>query len=184
METGYRIETPRVGKQLVGQHALQNKNVRCNLTHDYSLLIVDVWMLTSDQLTPFLAPASPPKQHFSGHCGPVCCVERSPFFRDILLSVGGWTFALWKEGAQVSERGGRLRIRNSAGCHTWHTSVSCVKHCVTLMHLRSSISYFMETLYHSLSLTQSDALMKSCSSSVPLTGGAWSPTRPGRKRVE
>lgn len=74
-------------------------------------LLVCVWSqnteLTSDQLTPFLAPASPPKQHFRGHCGPVCCVERSPFFRDILLSVGGWTFALWKEGAQVSERGGR-----------------------------------------------------------------------------
>ena len=31
---------------------------------------------------------------------------------------------------------------------------------------------------------QSDALIKSCSSSVPLTGGAWSPTRPGRKRVK
>ena len=145
METGYRIETPRVGKQLVGQHALQNKNVRCNLTHDYSLPIVDVLILTSDQLTPFLAPASPPKQHFNGHCGPVCCVERSPFFREVLLSVGGWTFALWKEGAQVSEWGVKLRIRISAGYHTWHTSVSCVKHCATLMHLRSSISLYGDT---------------------------------------
>ena len=27
---------------------------------------------------------------------------------------------------------------------------------------------------------QSDALFKSCSSTVPLTGGAWSPTRPGK----
>ena len=124
----------------------------CKMTYDYSLPIVDVWILTSDELTPFLVPASPPKQHFSGHCGPVCCVERSPFFRDILLSVGGWTLALWKEGAQVSEWGAKLRIGISAGCHTWHTSLSRVKHCATLMHLRSFISYFMETLYHSLSL--------------------------------
>lgn len=31
------------------------------------------------------------------HAGPVCTVQRSPFFRDIILTVGGWTFAIWKE---------------------------------------------------------------------------------------
>ena len=45
--------------------------------------------------------ASPPESSFSVHCGAVSCLERSPFFRDILLSVGGWNFALWKEGAKV-----------------------------------------------------------------------------------
>nr|XP_039270172.1 dynein intermediate chain 3, axonemal-like [Styela clava] len=34
----------------------------------------------------------------SPHDGPVHTLQRSPFFSDILLSVGGWTFALWKEG--------------------------------------------------------------------------------------
>ena len=32
------------------------------------------------------------------HCAEVKALQRSPFFRDILLSIGGWTFALWKEG--------------------------------------------------------------------------------------
>ena len=89
------------GKAVGRSTCIAEQELRCNLTYDYSLI------LTSDELTPFLVLASPPKQHFSGHCGPVCCVERSPFFRDILLSVGGWTLALWKEGAQVSERGER-----------------------------------------------------------------------------
>ena len=72
-----------------------------------------------------LLPASRPEHYFNVHSGAVSCVERSPFFREVLLTVGGWTFALWKEG------------------------------------------------------NDSDALIKSCSSSIRLTGGAWSPTRPG-----
>ncbi|XP_078488528.1 dynein axonemal intermediate chain 3 [Ciona intestinalis] len=32
------------------------------------------------------------------HDGPVNTLQRNPFFSDILLSVGGWTFAIWKEG--------------------------------------------------------------------------------------
>lgn len=42
-----------------------------------------------------------PAYYFNGHSGPVSCVDRSPFFRDILLTVGGCTWALWKEGAMV-----------------------------------------------------------------------------------
>lgn len=33
-----------------------------------------------------------------GHAGPIQLVERSPFFPDILLSVGDWSFKIWKEG--------------------------------------------------------------------------------------
>ena len=33
-----------------------------------------------------------------GHFGPVNALDRSPFFPDILLSVGDWTFKVWKEG--------------------------------------------------------------------------------------
>ena len=36
------------------------------------------------------------------HDGQVLALERSPFFKDIILTVGGWTFAIWKEGVTVS----------------------------------------------------------------------------------
>uniref|UniRef100_H2Y8V0 WD repeat domain 63 n=1 Tax=Ciona savignyi TaxID=51511 RepID=H2Y8V0_CIOSA len=32
------------------------------------------------------------------HDGPINTLQRNPFFKDILLTAGGWTFALWKEG--------------------------------------------------------------------------------------
>ena len=32
------------------------------------------------------------------HPGPARSIDRSPFFPDVLLSVGDWTFKLWKEG--------------------------------------------------------------------------------------
>lgn len=28
-------------------------------------------------------------------------LQKSPFIKDILLSVGGWTFSIWKEGVKV-----------------------------------------------------------------------------------
>ena len=46
-------------------------------------------------------PAQRPLYHFNHHSGPVLCMERSPFFKDIVLSVGGWSFSLWKEGCEV-----------------------------------------------------------------------------------
>ncbi|PFX30161.1 Dynein intermediate chain 2, axonemal [Stylophora pistillata] len=39
-----------------------------------------------------------PEQVWLAHDGPITTLQRSPFFRDILLTVGGWTFAIWKEG--------------------------------------------------------------------------------------
>ncbi|GMH45419.1 hypothetical protein BSKO_13376 [Bryopsis sp. KO-2023] len=32
------------------------------------------------------------------HCGPVKSLQRSPFFDGVLLSVGDWTFQIWREG--------------------------------------------------------------------------------------
>lgn len=29
-------------------------------------------------------------------------LQKSPFIKDILLSVGGWTFSIWKEGVKVN----------------------------------------------------------------------------------
>jgi WD40 repeat protein len=45
--------------------------------------------------------AQRPLYHFNHHSGPVLCMERSPFFKDIVLSVGGWSFSLWKEGCET-----------------------------------------------------------------------------------
>ncbi|KAJ3039952.1 WD repeat-containing protein 63 [Rhizophlyctis rosea] len=42
--------------------------------------------------------ASRVEHAFSYHFGPMSDLQRSPFFSDILLSVGGWSFHLWKEG--------------------------------------------------------------------------------------
>lgn len=50
----------------------------------------------------FLHIAVPlPSYRFNAHFGPVHSVERSPFFRDIVLTVGGYTWSLWEEGAEV-----------------------------------------------------------------------------------
>ena len=40
------------------------------------------------------------------HAGPITTVERSPFFNDVLLTVGGWSFSIWKESenADVSKQ--------------------------------------------------------------------------------
>ena len=35
---------------------------------------------------------------FAGHFGPVTTISRSPFFPDIVLTVGGWSFSVWREG--------------------------------------------------------------------------------------
>ncbi|KXJ19255.1 WD repeat-containing protein 63 [Exaiptasia diaphana] len=35
---------------------------------------------------------------WQAHDGLITTLTRSPFFRDIILTVGGWTFAIWKEG--------------------------------------------------------------------------------------
>ena len=46
--------------------------------------------------------ASKPELVLAAHEGLVCFLQRSPFFKDILLSIGGWTFAIWKEGVSVN----------------------------------------------------------------------------------
>jgi hypothetical protein len=37
----------------------------------------------------------------TGHFGPISDIHRSPFFPDIMLSVGGWSFHIWKEKVNV-----------------------------------------------------------------------------------
>ncbi len=35
------------------------------------------------------------------HDGPIITMQRSPFFKEVILCVGGWTFSIWKEGVNV-----------------------------------------------------------------------------------
>ena len=46
--------------------------------------------------------ANKPELVLPAHEGLVCALQRSPFFKDIVLSIGGWTFSIWKEGVSVS----------------------------------------------------------------------------------
>lgn len=45
--------------------------------------------------------ASRVERCFSCHFGPMSDIQRSPFFPDIILSVGGWTFHIWKESVTI-----------------------------------------------------------------------------------
>ncbi|XP_059149389.1 dynein axonemal intermediate chain 3-like [Physella acuta] len=65
-------------------------------TEDGEVVYVD-WMPQKDQDSGKIQTPKPAFYH-SVHDGPVVSMERSPFYKDILLSVGGWTLAVWKEG--------------------------------------------------------------------------------------
>ena len=60
---------------------------------------LDLWFFYAD-LSLFLAPK--PDFYHVIHDGPVTTTQRSPFFKEILLCVGGWSFTIWKEGITVS----------------------------------------------------------------------------------
>lgn len=47
-------------------------------------------------------PAKKPVSLYTVHDGAVHTVQRSPFYNDIILTIGGWNVAIWKEGIMVS----------------------------------------------------------------------------------
>ncbi|XP_069594088.1 dynein axonemal intermediate chain 3 [Ranitomeya imitator] len=65
-------------------------------TEDGELLYTD-WKMEKDGDTGRLISAKPSQRH-GIHDGLVHTVQRSPFLKDFALSVGGWNFAIWKEG--------------------------------------------------------------------------------------
>ncbi|XP_075471750.1 dynein axonemal intermediate chain 3 isoform X2 [Ascaphus truei] len=65
-------------------------------TEDGELVYTD-WKLEKDGDTGRLI-SSKPSQTYVIHDGLVHTVQRSPFFKDIILTVGGWNFAIWREG--------------------------------------------------------------------------------------
>ncbi|XP_020946007.1 WD repeat-containing protein 63 isoform X3 [Sus scrofa] len=46
----------------------------------------------------YKAQAKKPVSLYSVHDGAVHTVQRSPFYEDIILTIGGWNVAIWKEG--------------------------------------------------------------------------------------
>lgn len=65
-------------------------------SEDGEVVYVD-WMPQKDQDTGKIQTPKPDYYH-AIHDGPVMSLMRSPFFNDVVLCVGGWTFTLWKEG--------------------------------------------------------------------------------------
>lgn len=49
-------------------------------------------------------PGAKPLLCFRTHAWFVNTMQRSPFFKDILLTTGGWNFAIWKEGVMVLQQ--------------------------------------------------------------------------------
>ncbi|XP_041790507.1 dynein intermediate chain 3, axonemal [Chelmon rostratus] len=64
-------------------------------TEDGEIVYTD-WKLEKDDFARL--HSAKPLHCFSTHHWLVNTVQRSPFFRDIILTTGGWTFAIWKEG--------------------------------------------------------------------------------------
>ncbi|XP_028667360.1 dynein axonemal intermediate chain 3 [Erpetoichthys calabaricus] len=95
LESGIDYATLRVpsAKNLKGQSDVSTKFSLG--TEDGELVYAD-WKMEKDNDTGKLS-SSKPSNCFVIHDGLLNTVQRSPFFKDIVLTVGGWTFAIWKE---------------------------------------------------------------------------------------
>uniref|UniRef100_A0A2I3GIA6 Dynein axonemal intermediate chain 3 n=1 Tax=Nomascus leucogenys TaxID=61853 RepID=A0A2I3GIA6_NOMLE len=58
------------------------------------------WKMEKDPETGRLMPKKPVSLH-TIHDGTVHTIQRSPFYNDIILTVGGWNVAIWKEGVMT-----------------------------------------------------------------------------------
>uniref|UniRef100_A0A2K6SHL0 Dynein axonemal intermediate chain 3 n=1 Tax=Saimiri boliviensis boliviensis TaxID=39432 RepID=A0A2K6SHL0_SAIBB len=68
-------------------------------TEDGEVIYTD-WKMEKDPETGRLMPKKPVSIH-TIHDGTVHTVQRSPFYNDIILTVGGWNVAIWKEGVMT-----------------------------------------------------------------------------------
>nr|XP_046246791.1 dynein axonemal intermediate chain 3 isoform X2 [Scatophagus argus] len=75
--------------------ALEDVNTKLYIgTEDGEIVYTD-WKLEKDDSG---LHSAKPLHCFSIHHWLVNTVQRSPFFKDIILTTGGWNFAIWKEG--------------------------------------------------------------------------------------
>ncbi|XP_055364183.1 dynein axonemal intermediate chain 3 isoform X2 [Betta splendens] len=76
--------------------ALADVNTKLYIgTEDCEIIYTD-WKLVKDDSGRM--HSSKPLHCCNIHHGMVNTVQRSPFFKDIILTIGGWNFAIWKEG--------------------------------------------------------------------------------------
>ncbi|XP_078501688.1 dynein axonemal intermediate chain 3 [Lissotriton helveticus] len=68
-------------------------------TEDGEVVYTD-WKMEKDNDSGRMSNPAPSYAH-KVHDGIVNTVLRSPFFKDIVLTVGGWNFAIWKEGVST-----------------------------------------------------------------------------------
>lgn len=73
--------------------------------------------------------AKRPVNLYTVHDGAVHTVQRSPFYNDIILTIGGWNVAIWKEEVIVSclqnGVGGRAFVTEKDNRSNDYCSVSC-----------------------------------------------------------
>ncbi|XP_074122452.1 dynein axonemal intermediate chain 3 [Sminthopsis crassicaudata] len=65
-------------------------------TEDGEVIYTD-WRMERDHDTGRLVSKKPTNQYLV-HDGSIHTVQRSPFYTDIVLTIGGWNVAIWKEG--------------------------------------------------------------------------------------
>ncbi|XP_051803637.1 dynein axonemal intermediate chain 3 isoform X2 [Acanthochromis polyacanthus] len=76
--------------------ALEDVNTKFYFgTEDGEIVYTD-WKLEKDESGRL--HSAKPLSCFRTHQGLVNTIQRSPFFKDIILTSGGWNFAIWKEG--------------------------------------------------------------------------------------
>ncbi|XP_070765575.1 dynein axonemal intermediate chain 3 [Enoplosus armatus] len=76
--------------------ALDDVNTKLYIGSEDGEIVYSDWKLGKDDSGRL--HSAKPLHCFSIHHWVVNTVQRSPFFKDIILTTGGWSFAIWKEG--------------------------------------------------------------------------------------
>ncbi|XP_056270650.1 dynein axonemal intermediate chain 3 [Pseudoliparis swirei] len=76
--------------------ALEQVNTKLFIGTEVGEIIYTDWKLVKDDSERL--HSAKPLHCFSIHHWQVNTVQRSPFFNDIILTIGSWNFAIWKEG--------------------------------------------------------------------------------------
>ncbi|XP_060606254.1 dynein axonemal intermediate chain 3-like [Ruditapes philippinarum] len=116
-------------------------------TEDGEIVYVD-WMPQKDQDTGKIQTPKPDFYH-TVHDGPLATVQRSPFFKDVVLCVGGWNFTIWKEGVIID--------KNNPNAAEMAKLIDPTENAAL----------------------KSGPILQSAPNPVRLTSGHWSPSRPG-----
>lgn len=74
-------------------------SIHCNSAHSSCR---NINIIIKDEMAFSIPTAKKPVSLYTVHDGAVHTVQRSPFYQDIILTIGGWNVAIWKEGVMVS----------------------------------------------------------------------------------